>query len=271
MFTQLVKGYTHHPYHIINSSSWPFNTSLSLNSALYYFLWHKLFLVKLISLYALNPFNFIVYAYFWWKDIEKESSYEGYHDSVPHISLKIGVFLFIVSEVMFFFSFFWAFFHFSLSCAVDVNVWPPQGIQAFDFTCLPLVNTLLLILSGSTITYGHHSILSNHLTHKTLLMIIICVIVCSFLFTFLQLQEYLQSPYEFADSSFGSIFFLATGFHGIHVLIGSFLIIYNMLRFGSRNNFSIQHHLGFESAIWYWHFVDVVWLILFGLVYCWGG
>lgn len=226
--------------------------------------------IKFISFYALNPISFVFYAYFWWKDVEKESSYEGYHESVPHISLRIGVMLFIVSEVMFFFSFFWAFFHFGLAPAAEINVWPPRGIQAFDFTCLPLINTLLLILSGSAITYAHHAILTNPVPRKVILMIILCVVVCSLLFTCLQAQEYFESPYEFSDSNFGSIFFLATGFHGIHVILGALLIIYNMLRFASRNNFSNEHHFGLETAIWYWHFVDIVWLFLFAFVYCWG-
>ena len=270
MFTNYVEGYTHHPYHIINSSSWPFGCSLAFNSALYYFLWYQINNIKFISFYALNPLSLVFYAYFWWKDVEKESSYEGYHDSVPHISLRIGVLLFIVSEVMFFFSFFWAFFHFSLSPAPEINIWPPLGIEAFDFTCLPLLNTLLLILSGSAITYAHHTILSNPVPQSVLVKIIICVLACSFLFTFLQAQEYYQAPFDISDSSYGSIFFLATGFHGIHVILGSFLIVYNLLRFTARNNFSKEHHFGVETAIWYWHFVDIVWLFLFAFIYCWG-
>ena len=270
MWTQFVQGYTHHPYHIVTSSVWPFACSLSINSGLYFFLWYHFYsILPWASLYALAPLNFVAYAYFWWKDIEKEGAYEGSHDAAPQLNLKMGVMLFIVSEVMFFFSFFWAFFHFSLSPSVELNVWPPQGIETLDFTCLPLLNTLLLVLSGSAITYAHHFILSNQISHVDLVQITLYVIVCALLFTGFQAQEYFQSTFEFSDSAFGSIFFLATGFHGIHVLVGTFFILYNVLRMTARANFTVQHHLGFEFAIWYWHFVDLVWLFLYTFVYCW--
>lgn len=259
-----------HPYHLVDPSPWPL---LAAFGALFMTMGGVMYMHNYGGggLFLTTGFLLVLFnMYTWWRDIVREAAFEGQHTHMVQIGMRGGMLLFIVSEVMFFFSFFWAFFHFGLAPAPEVNIWPPRGIQSFDFTCLPLINTLLLILSGSAITYAHHAILTNPVSRKVILMIILCVVTCAVLFTFLQAQEYFQSPYEFSDSNFGSIFFLATGFHGIHVLLGTFLIVYNMLRFASRNNFSNEHHFGLETAIWYWHFVDIVWLFLFAFVYCWG-
>jgi len=180
--------------------------------------------------------------------------------------LKMGMVLFIVSEVLFFFAFFWAFFHSSLAPAVQIgSVWPPVGISVFDPWGIPLLNTLILLLSGLTITYTHHGLL---LGYKDVVKDgFLFTLLLAFLFTFFQGYEYLNAAFSISDGIYGSTFYLATGFHGFHVLIGTLFILVCFLR---RGQFTVDHHVGFEAAAWYWHFVDVVWLFLFVTIYWWG-
>ena len=177
--------------------------------------------------------------------------------------------LFIVSEVMFFFGFFWAFFHSALAPVPEIgSVWPPLGIQTIDAWGLPLFNTSLLLTSGVTITWAHHAIVCGNRTNA--LKGLLCTIILAVIFTIIQFVEYLEAPFTISDSIYGSTFYLATGFHGLHVVIGTIFLIVTTLRL-INHHFTKEHHFGFEAAAWYWHFVDVVWLFLFVVIYWWGG
>jgi cytochrome c oxidase subunit 3 len=206
--------------------------------------------------------------YVWWRDIVREGTFEGQHTVVVQQGLRMGMLLFIVSEVMFFFAFFWAFFHSSLVPVIAVGgIWPPMGIEALDPWELPLLNTVLLLTSGATLTYAHHEIVGGH--KDGAILGLVATVALGFIFTCCQAVEYLEAPFSISDGIYGSVFYLATGFHGFHVLIGTIFLVVTLLRLG-RDHFSRQHHFGFEAAAWYWHFVDVVWLFLFVTIYWWG-
>jgi len=203
---------------------------------------------------------------FWWRDVIREATFEGMHTSKVQRGLKMGMILFIVSEIMFFFAFFWAYFHSSLAPAIEIgSIWPPVGISVFNPWGVPLVNTFILLLSGVTITYAHHAIISSdkELAKDGFAFTILLAV----LFTLFQAYEYVEAPFNISDGIYGSTFFMATGFHGLHVIIGTTFILVCFLRL---NHFTTTHHVGFEAAAWYWHFVDVVWLFLFVSIYWWG-
>ena len=185
--------------------------------------------------------------------------------------------LFIASEVMFFVAWFWAYFSTALFPADAVHVartellggvWPPKGIETFDPWHLPLLNTLILLTSGTTVTWAHHALL--HDDRKGLKWGLICTIVLGALFTCVQAYEYGHAAFNFTGHIYGATFFMATGFHGAHVIIGTIFLIVCLLR-AYAGHFTPKQHLGFEFAAWYWHFVDVVWLFLFACIYVWGG
>lgn len=176
--------------------------------------------------------------------------------------------LFIVSEVMFFFAFFWGFFHSSLAPVFNIGgVWPPKAITVIDTYTVPLTNTFILLSSGATVTWAHHAIILGAKRHVVISMIY--TIVLASLFTYFQGLEYVTAPFNISDGIYGSCFYMATGFHGFHVFVGTIALIISFVRIilGQQTT---THHFGFESAIWYWHFVDVVWLFLFINIYWWG-
>jgi len=210
----------------------------------------------------------LIISYQWWRDISRESTFQGLHTSVVLKGLKWGIILFITSEVLFFFSFFWAFFHRRLSPNFEVGLfWPPTGITPFNPFNVPLLNTLILLSSGVTVTWAHHSLIEGNLSQY--INRIILTVILGLYFTALQAYEYLEASFAIADSIYGSTFFVATGFHGLHVLIGTTFLVICLIR-GTKLHFSQAHHFGFEAAAWYWHFVDVVWLFLYINVYWWG-
>lgn len=253
------------PFHLVNISPWPILTginSFSIVINLVSWMWLKLTLTLIFSLVIQ-----MIILYQWWRDVVRESTWQGYHTIKVQGSLKRGRLLFIVSEIIFFASFFWAFFHLSLSPNIELNIeWPPVIINTFDPLGIPLLNTIILLSSGVTLTWAHFSLLNNNLVEYK--VIIIITISLAFIFTSLQLYEYCNAPFTIADSAYGSIFFLATGFHGFHVIIGSIFLIICFIRV---NHLAPTHHLGLELGSWYWHFVDVVWLFLYICVYWWGG
>jgi len=204
----------------------------------------------------------------WWRDIGVESGLLGLHTKLVEVGLRYGIKLFIASEVLFFARFFWAFFHARLSPNVEVGgVWPPVGIFPFNKFGVPLLNTATLLRSGARVTWAHHATqLGNHTSGFQGLVITVAL---GGYFTFLQGIEYVESPFSIADGSYGRTFFLATGFHGIHVIIGSTFILVCLLRLHLAK-ISPSHHIGLIAAIWYWHFVDVVWLFLYFSIYWWG-
>nr|YP_010042801.1 cytochrome c oxidase subunit III [Euretaster insignis]QPC56453.1 cytochrome c oxidase subunit III [Euretaster insignis] len=255
-----------HPFHLVNQSPWPLTSAISallMTSGL--ILW---FHSNSLYLFILGIFLLIFTIINWWRDVIREATFQGNHTLPVNNGLRYGMLLFIISEICFFFAFFWAFFHSSLAPTIELgSSWPPTGISPINPFLVPLLNTAVLLSSGITITWTHHSILNNNYYEAVYSLFI--TISLGLYFTALQAWEYFDSPFTIADSIYGSTFFVATGFHGLHVLIGTtFLIIcfFRLLNFQFSNN----HHFGFEAAAWYWHFVDVVWLFLYICIYWWG-
>lgn len=204
----------------------------------------------------------------WWKNIIKETVKEGIHLKKTQKRIKIGIMLFILSEILFFFSFFWSYFHRIIRPNTEIGqIWPPIKIKAFNPVNVPLLNTIILIRSGFSITWSHHEILKNNL--KKCKKSILITLALGAYFTTLQAIEYKQAEFSINDSSYGTVFFISTGFHGAHVLIGSIFIIVNIFLI-NKILLNKKTHKGFEIAAWYWHFVDVVWLFLYISIYWWG-
>ena len=258
-----------HSYHLVDPSPWPISGSLgALATTVGGVMYMHSFQggATLLSLGLI----FILYTMFvWWRDVLRESTLEGHHTKVVQLGLRYGFILFIVSEVMFFFAFFWAFFHSSLAPTVEIGgIWPPKGIGVLDPWEIPFLNTLILLSSGAAVTWAHHAILAGK--EKRAVYALVATVFLALVFTGFQGMEYYQAPFTISDSIYGSTFFLATGFHGFHVIIGTlFLIICGIRQY--LGHLTKEHHVGFEAAAWYWHFVDVVWLFLFVSIYWWGG
>jgi cytochrome c oxidase subunit 3 len=221
-----------------------------------------------LALLELSLINVLCIATLWWRDIIREGLFEGQHTAKVLRGLRLGMILFIVSEVMFFFAFFWAFFYFAFNPSIFLGaVWPPKHLVILNPFEIPLLNTLLLLTSGAAITWCHHSIvLGSRYQAFISLAGTIFLAIC---FIALQKFEYSNAPFCISDSVYGSIFYLTTGFHGFHVIIGTCFLIVCLVRI-LYFHFSRQQHFGFEAAAWYWHFVDVVWLFLYVVVYIWG-
>nr|YP_004021395.1 cytochrome c oxidase subunit III [Phobaeticus serratipes]BAJ24535.1 cytochrome c oxidase subunit III [Phobaeticus serratipes] len=255
-----------HPYHMVNISPWPLTGAMSTMLMLIGMI--KFFHKSSMSIMLLGMLMTMMMMIQWWRDTVRESTYQGMHTKVVIKGLRWGMILFIVSEILFFLSFFWAFFHSSLSPTVQLgSMWPPNGIMTFNPMQIPLLNTMILLTSGVTITWAHHSLLNNNMMEMNKSLII--TILMGTYFTLLQMYEYMEAPFTISDSVYGSSFFMATGFHGMHVIIGTTFLIVCMTR-QLNFHFSPNHHMGFEAAAWYWHFVDVVWLFLYMSIYWWG-
>lgn len=257
-----------HPFHLVNPSPWPLYVSFALlTSTLSFLIYFNFF--KNGNLLIIT--SFIILTFFlmrWFVDIVIEATYEGNHTEKVRKGLRLGMLLFIVSEIMFFFSFFWAFLHCSLAPSIDIgSVWPPRFIITLDAWSLPLVNTIILLSSGITITWAHKAIIFNN--RKTLTIGVLLTIFYGFIFSLIQYYEYIEAPFSINDGIYGSLFFMLTGFHGFHVFIGTIFLIICIFRH-IFYHFNAFQHIGFECAIYYWHFVDIVWLFLFILVYIWG-
>jgi cytochrome c oxidase subunit 3 len=204
----------------------------------------------------------------WWRDIVSEGTYLGNHTLAVQRGLNMGVALFIVSEALFFLAIFWAFFHSALAPTPELGgEWPPKGIEAVNPFELPLLNTVILLSSGVTITYAHHSLIQGN--RDGALYGIVATVILALVFTGFQWIEYTVSSFTISDGVFGSCFYFSTGFHGLHVLIGTAFISVGLWRVLAYH-FTDNHHLGLEASILYWHFVDLVWLFLFVSIYYWG-
>jgi len=267
MFTSYSQKY--HTYHLVDPSPWPLMTAISalgLASGAAMFM-HNFYYGGFTLFFF---FVFLCYMLaLWWRDVIREATFEGRHTKKVQKGLRLGVIMFIISEVMFFSAFFWAFFHSSLAVAPELGcVWPPSGLVVFNPWGIPLLNTFILVFSGVTITYAHKALLLGDLDE--LVESMTWTIYLALTFTYFQYIEYVDAPFTIADGVYGSTFFMCTGFHGLHVLIGTTFIFVCFLR-AINYHFTTGHHLGFEAAAWYWHFVDVVWLFLFVMVYWWGG
>nr|YP_654335.1 cytochrome c oxidase subunit III [Astrangia sp. JVK-2006]WHI93494.1 cytochrome c oxidase subunit III [Cladocora sp. CM-2023]WHI93495.1 cytochrome c oxidase subunit III [Oculina varicosa]WHI93496.1 cytochrome c oxidase subunit III [Oculina cf. varicosa CM-2023]WHI93497.1 cytochrome c oxidase subunit III [Oculina patagonica]WHI93498.1 cytochrome c oxidase subunit III [Oculina robusta] len=256
----------YHPYHLVEPSPWPFVGAagaffLTIGSVVFFHYGFRFFL-------GLGLLVMVAVMFVWWQDVIRESTFQGHHSLIVKQGIKYGMLLFILSEVLFFFSFFWAFFHSSLAPAVELGVvWPPQGVSALNPFSVPLLNTAVLLSSGATVTWAHHAIVCG--AKKEAQLGLFVTLVLGVIFTGLQAFEYYEAPFALSDSVYGSTFFVATGFHGLHVIIGTTFLFVCFLRLLS-NQFTRRQHVGFEAASWYWHFVDVVWLFLYLCIYWWG-
>ena len=257
-----------HSFHIVDPSPWPILTGFS---ALILMSGFVMYIHSYIGGYTLFVWGFLMLLlmmFLWWRDVIREATFEGQHTSSVQSGLKWGMLLFITSEIMFFVAFFWAFFHFSFNPSIFLGgVWPPAFLTILNPWKIPLLNTILLLTSGATVTLAHHSIIwgSKDLALKALSM----TVALATFFTLLQNMEYLGAPFSIHNSVYGSSFYMLTGFHGFHVLIGTLFLTICLIRVYF-NHLTQEHHFGFEAAAWYWHFVDVVWLFLFLTVYWWG-
>jgi len=258
-----------HTHHLVTVSPYPLMGALNaLMLALGLTLWFHLFEIGIYTMI----FGFLSLVYtivLWFRDIIREGTYEGVHTFGVQEGLLLGMILFITSEVMFFFSFFWAYFSAALAPTLEIGgVFPPIGIQVFNANEVPLLNTLILLLSGASVTWAHNGIIAR--LRKPVIISLIYTVTLGLLFTGLQALEYLEANFTLSDGIYGSAFFLLTGFHGLHVLIGTTLLFVCLIR-QLKYHFTSEHHFGFNFAAAYWHFVDVVWLFLFVFVYIWGG
>jgi cytochrome c oxidase subunit 3 len=274
-----------HPYHLVDPSVWPLVGSiggivLAFGTATYmhpdiFGAAHADAVAKL-GVWKIAPGLLIVLVtmWFWWKDVIAESRI--YHTPVVQLGLRYGMILFITSEVFFFLAFFWAFFDASLYPGPENmpgriehtgGVWPPKGIHPFNPFDLPLMNTLILLTSGTTVTWAHHAIIEGD--QKNAVRGLALTVLLGICFTCVQAYEYLHAAFGFTEGIYPSVFFMATGFHGFHVIVGTIFLTVCLFR-AMKGHFKPDHHFGFEAAAWYWHFVDVVWLFLFFAIYWWG-
>jgi len=256
-----------HPFHIVDASPWPLFMGFGvlfmfIGIALYIHFYERGFFLLTFGL-SLVLLCFIL----WTKDVVREATYEGQHTNAVKEGLKLGMIFFIVSEAMLFMAFFWAFFHSSLNPVPEIGcVWPPKGIEAVHPFHVPLLNTVVLVTSGAFVTWAHYSILVGY--RRQAIVGLIYTIILAIFFTFLQGYEYVNSSFSISDSVYGSVFFMTTGLHGFHVIIGTLFLSVCLVRL-IYHQFSKKSHVGLESAIWYWHFVDVVWIFVYIFLYWW--
>lgn len=282
-----------HDYHLVDPSPWPLIGSigafLMAFGTILYFISRK---EGEPNLYYILPGLMIVLAtfFFWWRDVIREAEHEGHHTPVVQLHLRYGMLLFIASEVMFFVAWFWAFFDISLFPAAVHEIegtksvigmverneltggqWPPKPSENFQSVFnpwkLPLVNTLILLTSGTTVTWAHHALAKGD--RKGLIWGLTLTVLLGAIFTVLQAYEYGHAAFNYSGHIYGATFFMATGFHGFHVVVGTIFLFVILMR-ALKGHFTPEHHFGFEAAAWYWHFVDVVWLFLFAAIYIWG-
>ena len=271
MWTQLhtiltpIKMFNRHPYHLVEYRPWPLTGSIGAFVLV-------VGLTRWFHGYGTTPLLIgliIILATIiqWWRDIVREGTFIGHHTSYVVKGLRWGIILFIASEVLFFTAFFWAFFHRRLAPNAELGCsWPPSGVTPLNPFSVPLLNTRVLLASGISITWAHQGFFGEFKCNVVAGLIV--TVALGFYFTFLQATEYLDTAFSLSDRAYGTTFFVATGFHGLHVLIGSTFLFICLLRI-YYNQFSLSHHFGFEAAAWYWHFVDVVWLFLFVFLYWW--
>lgn len=261
-----------HDYHLVEPSPWPIVGSVA---AFILTVGAVVWMHGGTTIPMIVGFVGVLYTMFgWWRDLIREGG-KGFHTPVVQIGFRYGMILFIASEVMFFVAWFWAFFDAALFVNEGINyarveatggVWPPHGIEALDPWHLPLLNTLILLTSGTTVTWAHHALLEND--REGLKWGLVCTVVLGVLFSLCQAYEYSHVHFDFSGNIYGATFFMATGFHGFHVIVGTIFLAVCLGR-ALAGQFTPERHFGFEAAAWYWHFVDVVWLFLFAFVYVW--
>nr|YP_009113896.1 cytochrome c oxidase subunit III [Gastrocopta cristata]AGC52861.1 cytochrome c oxidase subunit III [Gastrocopta cristata] len=254
------------PFHLVEFSPWPLLGSALLTCMPLGLIYYIRIGTPYLLAYGMACTAMV--AYLWWRDIVREATYQGHHTTYVVKGLKLGVMLFILSEVCFFFAFFWAYFHSSLAPSVEIgSVWPPVGITTLSAFQVPLLNTSVLLLSGVSVTWAHHAIEEGK--YNSAISGLLLTTLLGLYFLFLQFGEYKETSFSIADSVYGSTFFMATGFHGLHVAVGATFLFVCLIRM-ILYHFNTTHHVGFLAAAWYWHFVDVVWLFLYVSIYWWG-
>nr|DBA43876.1 TPA_asm: COX3 [Bombus polaris] len=251
------------PFHMVTYSPWPIIVSVNImNMMLSIILW--IYLNNLMIM-MMNLIILLMSSLMWFRDIIRESTFQGMHSLYIIMMMKFSMIMFIISELFFFISFFWTFFHNSISPSIEINLyWPPKMINFFNPFEIPLLNSIILIMSGFTVTLSHYNLLNNKF--KSSILTLMITIILGLYFNFMQVFEYYNSFFCINDSIYGSIFYLSTGFHGIHVLIGTFMLSISLIRM-MNSHFSMIHHMNFEFSIWYWHFVDVIWLFIYMFYY----
>lgn len=284
----------HHDYHLVDPSPWPLVGSISgFVTAIGAIIYMQsmdggdgLFGVKGPVVLVLGLLGVLATMALWWRDVIIEAEHKKDHTPIVQLHLRYGMILFIASEVMFFVAWFWAYFDVALfpdavkqiagseavvgmveRNNVTGGVWPPKDITTFNAWDLPLLNTLILLTSGTTVTWAHHALLNDD--RKGLIYGLGITIILGVIFTLLQAYEYGHAAFNFSGNIYGATFFMATGFHGFHVIVGTICLAVMFFR-ALAGHFTSKHHFGFEAAAWYWHFVDVVWLFLFACIYVWG-
>ena len=266
-----------HDYHLVDPSPWPVIGSVSaFVLAIGAIAWMHNMFTGAPLVFAAGALGVLYTMFGWWRDVILEAEHGGYHTRVVQLHHRYGMLLFIASEVMFFVAWFWAYFNVALfpDAAKDFartafigGVWPPKGIETFDPWHLPLLNTLILLTSGTTVTWAHHALLEGD--RDGLKKGLWLTVLLGLTITAVQAYEYSHAAFDFKGNIYGATFFMATGFHGAHVIIGSIFLIVCLAR-AYAGHFTPKQHLGFEFAAWYWHFVDVVWIFLFACIYVWG-
>nr|ARA69010.1 cytochrome c oxidase subunit 3 [Bemisia tabaci] len=255
-----------HFFHLVKYSPWPILMALNLTNLV----------TGLVKLVLTSHFFFFFFFLMttsltmiqWWRDVIRESLYEGTRSLKINYMISSGMIFFIVSEIWLFISFFWMYFYYSLSPDMVMgSVWPPYKIIQMSFMDIPLLNTLILLMSGFFVTWAHYDLTMNNFNNSKVTLVM--SITLGIYFISIQSYEYLNSNFSFNDSVFGNSFFILTGFHGLHVMIGLIFLI-TMLTQLMKSKFSMTSLYGFEYSIWYWHFVDIVWLCLYLSIYWWG-
>nr|YP_010038643.1 cytochrome c oxidase subunit III [Eutrichosiphum pasaniae]QOY44593.1 cytochrome c oxidase subunit III [Eutrichosiphum pasaniae] len=253
------------PYFILDLSPWPIFMSINIFNTMISNIMMLNF--KFNYLLTMNFLIIMLIATLWWRDIIRESTFQGNHNFYIMNLIKFSMILFIISEMFLFISFFWNFLHNSLAPSIELGLnWPPKNIKFFNPILIPLLNTIILLTSSFTITLTHFYLLNNK-KKKTIIFMNLTIIL-SIYFLMLQIIEYKEATFTFSDSIFGSSFYMATGFHGLHVLIGTIYLILNLMRL-LKSHLSFIHHISFELAAWYWHFIDIIWLFLYMTFYWW--
>ncbi len=254
------------PFHVLEYRPWPFLTAIGIlgitcGAAAWFHNHGPTCLIIGLLLTSLT-------AIIWWRDVIREGTYIGFHSSVVSRGLRWAIIQFILSEVLFFAAFFWGFFHRRLAPTPEIGcTWPPTGIDPINPFSIPLLNTAILLASGVTVTWAHHSVINKSRTNT--LQALSLTVTLGIYFTFLQAGEYLEAPFTIADRAYGTLFYVCTGFHGLHVLVGTMFLFVCLIR-TFIHHFSNSHHFGFEAAAWYWHFVDIIWICLYLSIYWWG-
>ncbi len=263
MASQTTQG---HDYHLVDPSPWPLVGSVAALALALGFIAGMQGYGYAWMVPGLLLMGYVMFA--WWRDVVREAEHEGHHTPVVQLHHRYGMVLFIASEVMFFVAWFWAYFNAAFFPTAEIGgTWPPKGIAVFDPWHLPFMNTLILLLSGTTVTWAHHALVEGN--RKGFIQGLTLTVVLGAFFTCVQAYEYHHAAFAFKDGIYASTFYMATGFHGAHVIIGTIFLLVCLLR-GLKGHFTPTHHFGFEAAAWYWHFVDVVWLFLFVAIYWWG-